>query len=109
MERLATYGTLGPGRPNHHVVKDIEGHWSSDSVRGHLVDAGWGAGQGFPGIRLDPTADPVRVDILESIDLGAHWERLDAFEGPGYVRMKVVLDSGRTAQIYALSESPDIR
>ena len=105
--RLATYGTLGPGKPNHHHVSMIEGTWSIGSVRGFLHEEGWGAAQGFPGIILDSAGPEVAVDLLESEDLDAHFDRLDEFEGPGYQR---VLTDMRTsagvvrAYIYALAQ-----
>ena len=34
-----------------------------------------------------PTALPWPVDVFESVDLPAHWERLDMFEGVGYERV----------------------
>lgn len=85
--RLATYGTLGPGRPNHHHVEMIPGIWTTGFVRGFLHDQGWGAGLGFPGIELRPDGDSIEVDILESDHLEQHLSRLDAFEGPGYRRV----------------------
>ena len=87
LPRLATYGTLAPGRPNHHQLDGLEGRWLKGHVNGLLVDAGWGATLGYPALRLDPDASTVGVDIFESADLPAHWARLDAFEGPGYERV----------------------
>jgi hypothetical protein len=40
LHRLATYGTLGPGRPNHHQLDGFEGRWLAGQVNGMLVDAG---------------------------------------------------------------------
>ena len=51
--RLATYGTLGPGRPNHHHLADLGGRWLRGSVRGRLVAEGWGAAMGFHALVLD--------------------------------------------------------
>ena len=85
--RLATYGTLGPGKPNHHHVSMIAGNWSTGSVRGFLHEAGWGAELGFPGIVLDPAGPEVSVDLLDSNEIEAHLGRLDEFEGPGYDRV----------------------
>ncbi|MDH6422801.1 gamma-glutamylcyclotransferase [Aurantimicrobium minutum] len=85
--RLATYGTLGPGKPNHHHVSMIEGTWSIGFVRGFLHEEGWGAAQGFPGIILDSAGPEVAVDLLESEELAEHFDRLDSFEGPGYQRV----------------------
>jgi gamma-glutamylcyclotransferase (GGCT)/AIG2-like uncharacterized protein YtfP len=86
-QRLATYGTLAPGRPNHHQVSALGGRWLRGHVRGTLVDAGWGADYGFPGLVLDSTGEDVIVDVLESADLPAHWSRLDEFEGAAYRRV----------------------
>ena len=85
--RLATYGTLSPGRPNHHQLSGLNGRWSRGSVRGDLHEDGWGAAQGFPGLVLSSTGALVTVDIFTSDDLPAHWSRLDAFEGEGYRRV----------------------
>lgn len=105
--RLATYGTLGPGKPNHHHLSMIDGNWSTGSVRGFLHDAGWGADLGFPAIVLDPTGPEVFVDVLESEQLSEHLERLVDFEGPGYARVltEVTTSSGKVeAFIYVLAQ-----
>lgn len=96
MERLATYGTLRPGQRNHGQVAGLRGRWLSGSVRGRLLPIGWGAGYGFPGLVLDDTGNMISVEVLESLDLGDHWERLDAFEGDEYrrVRVSVSTDDG---------------
>jgi gamma-glutamylcyclotransferase (GGCT)/AIG2-like uncharacterized protein YtfP len=92
--RLATYGSLAPGRPNHSHVAGLRGRWFPGQVHGRLVDAGWGAPLGYPALVLDPGGPAVDVQVLESGDLPAHWSRLDDFEGPGYER---VLTTVRTA------------
>src|ERR1700761_7571441 len=79
--RLASYGTLAPGRPNHHQLEGLTGRWPAGPGRGRLVDSGWGAELGFPALVLEPDGDAVGVDVFESDDLPAHWERLDQFEG----------------------------
>lgn len=84
--RFATYGTLAPGRVNHHQLAGLKGCWGKGTVRGRLVDAGWGAALGYPGLVLDPLGPVVEVHLFESLDLPDHWSRLDAFEGPGYRR-----------------------
>ena len=103
--RLAIYGTLAPGRVNHHQVSMMQATWIKGVVRGYLSDDGWGATYGFPGIRLDPDGDDVEVQVLESADLPDHWERLDAFEGEEYARVRVDVDTGNgvlKAQIYVV-------
>ncbi|MEM9654267.1 MAG: gamma-glutamylcyclotransferase [Actinomycetota bacterium] len=104
--RLAVYGTLGPGGPNHHVLVDLGGRWFTGTVRGHLQEAGWGAELGYPGIRPDPSGPEVPVHVLESDLLPAHWARLDEFEGPGYRRAAIEVetpDGPVAASIYRLA------
>ena len=85
--RLATYGTLGPGRPNDHQLDGLGGRWLEGYVYGRLVDAGWGASLGFPALIIDPRGSAIQVQVFESVDLPAHWTRLDDFEGPSYQRV----------------------
>ena len=104
--RLAVYGSLAPGRPNHHHLADISGTWRHGWVEGVLYDRGWGAVQGYPGIRLEGGGPRVEVHVLESAELARHWDRLDDFEGEEYCRVSVEihgLDTGPVAGwIYAL-------
>jgi len=87
--RLATYGTLAPGRVNYGQLQDLNGRWLQGTVTGRLVQAGWGATLGFPGLILDPAGEEVAVHLFESADLPDHWDRLDAFEGDAYRRILV--------------------
>lgn len=91
--RLVTYGTLVPGGINHHQLADLKGRWFTGKVRGNLIEEGWGAAHGCPGIRLDPMGTEVAVSIFESADLPHHWRRLDAFEGDGYRRSAVMIET----------------
>lgn len=93
--RLATYGTLAPGRPNHHRIAHIDGVWSVGHVHGHLSEHGWGAELGYPAITPDPDGEPVEVHLLESEDLPHHWEWLDEFEGEEYVRTPITVHTSR--------------
>ena len=85
--RLATYGTLAPGRPNHHQLAGLNGRWRQGTVRGWLDDTGWAAPLGYPGLLLDSTGPLVDIFLFESVDLPEHWARLDEFEGTGYRRV----------------------
>jgi gamma-glutamylcyclotransferase (GGCT)/AIG2-like uncharacterized protein YtfP len=108
--RLAIYGTLAPGRQNHGQVKDLSGRWLVGHVRGSLVDAGWGAEHGFPALVLDPDGAPIEVFVFESEALLDHWQRLDAFEGPGYRRVTVDVSTPEgvlPASIYVLADPTD--
>lgn len=107
--RLAVYGSLGPGRENHHELAGLEGGWTHGAVRGRVFPAGWGAALGYPGVIVDPAGQPVAVQVLESEALPQHWERLDAFEGEGYRRVVVTVETeGGTIEacLYALRETP---
>jgi hypothetical protein len=50
--RAATCGTLAPGQVNEHVLSDLDGTWLTGTVRGRLLDEGWGEAHGCPGIVL---------------------------------------------------------
>ena len=106
---LAVYGSLAPGRSNHAQMAGLAGEWQAGFVRGHLVASGWGAAQGYPGLRPDPLGPEVPVQLFTSDDLPAHWPRLDAFEGAEYERVVVEVDLGThavAAWIYALRVEP---
>ena len=108
--RLAVYGTLQPGAGNHHELDGLQGGWTRGVVRGKLYPNGHGAAAGYPGLVVDDAGEPVAVQVLESEDLPQHWERLDAFEGLGYRRIVVPVETGGgtvEACLYALSEAPD--
>ena len=107
--RLAVYGTLAPGRPNHGQLAHLPGRWFDGVVRGRLHDAGWGADLGFPGLVLDDEGDDIAVQIFEAESLRTEWPRLDAFEGSGYRRVAVHVrtSSGAVeAHIYVLATNP---
>lgn len=84
--RLAAYGSLAPGRENHHLLADIEGEWSEGHVRGHLRRRGWGSELGYPALKWDPDGEEVPVWVLASDELDRRWPDLDRFEGPEYFR-----------------------
>jgi gamma-glutamylcyclotransferase (GGCT)/AIG2-like uncharacterized protein YtfP len=111
-QRLFIYGTLAPGKPNEHVLADVPGTWVPASVRGTLLEEGWGAAVGFPGIVLDERGAEVQGLVFSSDALSAHWQRLDEFEGEGYERVltSATLEDGAVvaAYVYQLSgSSPD--
>jgi gamma-glutamylcyclotransferase (GGCT)/AIG2-like uncharacterized protein YtfP len=87
LHRLATHGSLAPGRPNHYQLDGLEGRWFEGHVYGRLINAGWGAGLGYPALILDPGGPAIPVHVFESVDLLDNWSRLDDFEGPGYRRV----------------------
>ncbi|HET6652488.1 MAG TPA: gamma-glutamylcyclotransferase family protein [Nocardioides sp.] len=107
VERLFVYGTLAPGGPNEHVLADVPGSWEPATVAGTLLQRGWGAVVGYPGIVLGGGAgEEVRGLLFSSEELHEHWERLDDFEGDGYERVltSARLNSGEiaTSFVYAV-------
>jgi gamma-glutamylcyclotransferase (GGCT)/AIG2-like uncharacterized protein YtfP len=104
--RLATYGTLAPGRSNAHVLEELSGTWTRGVVRGHLHEPGWRI---YPGFVLDDSGPEVDVYVFASPELPAHWRRLDEFEGPGYRRVPISVNSETgqvAAYVYVLVEDP---
>ena len=102
IERLFVYGTLGPGRPNEHVMLEIGGTWNPGVVVGRLYQLGWGADLGYPGIVLDENGMEVEGHVFESSNLSAHWVRLDEFEGDAYKRVltEVRLEDGERVEAF---------
>jgi gamma-glutamylcyclotransferase (GGCT)/AIG2-like uncharacterized protein YtfP len=103
--RLVAYGTLAPGRPNHHQLDGLDGRWLTGQIYGRLLDAGWGAGLGYPALILDPDGPAISVHVFDSRDLPDHWSRLDDFEGPGYERVVATVSTPEgdlNASIYVL-------
>jgi gamma-glutamylcyclotransferase (GGCT)/AIG2-like uncharacterized protein YtfP len=91
---LAVYGTLAPGRSNHHMVAPLGGTWTEGVVEGDLSPVGWGATLGYSAFRPRAGGAAVAVHVLTSAGLPGAWARLDAFEGPEYRRILVpVLDA----------------
>lgn len=103
--RLVVYGSLAPGKSNQAQMDGMFGTWTPGFVRGHFRQAGWGVGQGFPGLTPDAAGPAVAVLVFTSTDLPAHWARLDEFEGEEYQRIIVdaEIDGIATpAHIYAV-------
>jgi gamma-glutamylcyclotransferase (GGCT)/AIG2-like uncharacterized protein YtfP len=88
-QTLAVYGTLAPGRPNHHVVAPLGGEWTQGVIEGDLYPVGWGATLGYPAFRPGAGGPAVGVHVLQADALATAWTRLDRFEGPGYRRILV--------------------
>ena len=107
---LAAYGSLAPGEENHRELAALAGRWRPGTVRGRLLDRGWGARLGFPVLRWDPAGPQVAVQLFESDDLPRHWDHLDAFEGPDYERRLVPVccaEGVLAAWLYALAEGSE--
>ncbi len=99
---LFVYGTLGPGRPNEHVLGAIGGTWQAATVKGNLRDEGWGAELGYPGIILDENGSDIEGFLFTSQNLSDHWKVLDEFEGEAYERVLAMakLNDGNIVEAY---------
>jgi nitroimidazol reductase NimA-like FMN-containing flavoprotein (pyridoxamine 5'-phosphate oxidase superfamily)/gamma-glutamylcyclotransferase (GGCT)/AIG2-like uncharacterized protein YtfP len=105
--RLASYGSLAPGRINHGQLSGLVGTWTKGTVKGRLLSAGSGAALGFPGLVLDPDGEDVEVHLFASADLPQRLPQLDAFEGRDYRReiaQILTADGVLDACIYVLAE-----
>ena len=104
--KLAIYGTLAPGKVNHHQIADLGGDWCDAALRGETRPILEGAHKGLPGLRLDLAASPVPVKLLQSAKLPAAWARLDAFEGPEIQRLLAMFEQDGellgVANVYAV-------
>lgn len=105
LDRLFVYGTLVPDGVNHHMLEHLCGEWTPASIFGVVIEKGWGADHGCPGLILDKTSEQAkRVNgyVFSSQDLAAYWQALDEFEGEEYKRVvaHVSLDSGEQVEAY---------
>lgn len=109
-ERLAVYGSLAPGRSNHHVLAPFGGTWTRGRVRGDLVELGWGAAAGYPALRLRDDGPWVLVHVLESTRLPGAWSGVDAFEGSEYRRVlaPVYAETGDAKRIITVANLYEI-
>ncbi|MEO6550519.1 MAG: gamma-glutamylcyclotransferase [Ferruginibacter sp.] len=107
---LIIYGTLAPGKPNHHLVEHIKGKWQHGIVRGKLMKEGWGTIIGYDGFVHTSLEEQEEIPafILSSDELIANWPTLDEFEGDGYQRILAMfeLNNGEigVGYIYAVYE-----
>ena len=105
-ERLFIYGSLQPGGPNEHVLASLEGDWEPAVIKGKLINAGWGANLGYPGLVLDDDGADVGGYVYSSPHLRSKWPQLDRLEGTEYERTIafVTLANGEKvrAQVYVL-------
>ena len=106
VNKLFVYGTLCPGRPNEHILKNIGGTWQQGSVKGILHNEGWGATMGYPAVILDENGGRVEGYVFSSDKLPTHWADLDEFEGDAYQRVLATVElqdkTTTEAYIYAL-------
>jgi gamma-glutamylcyclotransferase (GGCT)/AIG2-like uncharacterized protein YtfP len=85
---LFVYGTLRSGYPNQHVLDAIGGTRQAATVYGDLVESGWGAAMGCPGLVLNADGKAIPGEVFSSTNLDKHWDELDRFEGEEYQRVE---------------------
>ncbi len=108
MTNLFIYGTLAPGKPNEHILKDIAGTWKEAKIKGPLKKDGWGSKLGYDGVILDGSNNDVDGFIFSSNYLDDILNILDEFEGDDYVRLTTkatILDKDEEVEafVYALN------
>ncbi|MGA1932988.1 gamma-glutamylcyclotransferase family protein [Arcobacter sp. YIC-464] len=91
-ETLFVYGTLMPNCPNGHVLENIVGKFVPATVKGKLIDAGWSASMGYPGINLEAGNDTIHGYLFYSDNLIDNWDYLDEFEGDEFLRKEVTVE-----------------
>lgn len=91
-DTLFVYGTLMPNCPNGHVLENVVGKFVPATIKGRLVDAGWSASMGYPGIKFDRTRDTIHGFLFYSSNLINHWDNLDEFEGAEFERVPVIVE-----------------
>ena len=107
---LIIYGTLAPGRQNHHIIEHVKGVWKEGIIRGKLESSGWGAHLGYKAFRHGESElqEIIKAFVFFSDELLDNWKMRDEFEGDEYKRIlaKYELDNGETGvgYIYALNE-----
>jgi gamma-glutamylcyclotransferase (GGCT)/AIG2-like uncharacterized protein YtfP len=109
IKRLFVYGTLAPGRPNHSVLENIPGFWEKATLKGILLDEGWGAKLGCPGVIPQDEGEDVKGFVFSSNHLSKYWPMLDEYEGINYKRVSVMVKrkNGKkiAAYVYALNKT----
>lgn len=97
--RLACYGSLRKSEKNHHILADIDGRWSTGTVRGFVYR--W---NNYPAFTPDSEGVEIVVDMLESNELPEKLQFIDEFEGADYQRSLVLVSTNQTlvySQIYS--------
>ncbi|MEQ5805994.1 gamma-glutamylcyclotransferase [Alteromonas sp. NFXS44] len=102
MTALFVYGTLRQGFPNEHILTAVGGEFEAGYLHGHLIEEGWGAAQGCPGLKLAAHGQRIDGQVFTSPSLDKHWQDLDDFEGEEYVRTEteIQLISGEKTKAF---------
>lgn len=97
-QKLFTYGTLAPGKPNHSILSGLEGRWGRCTTRGERVGV-----SGLPMFHWRLSGSNIEGQLFVPPDLAKQWAQLDQFEGACYKRrmISVVTNAGiSVANVY---------
>jgi gamma-glutamylcyclotransferase (GGCT)/AIG2-like uncharacterized protein YtfP len=97
-QKLFTYGTLAPRKPNHSILAGMDSKWERCTTRGQLIEV-----SGLPMFHWKPFGPNIEDQLFVSPDLAKQWAQLDQFEGASYKRrmMSVVTKTGiSVANVY---------
>lgn len=95
---LAVYGTLAPGQPNEHLLKDILGDWNDGEVDGNIIME-----EGLPYFEW-VLGSKIAVKIFHSQELPKHFEKIDKFEGRSYARIWVPIRANGSLNVVNIYE-----
>ena len=82
-----TYGTLGPGRPNHHQLDGLDGRWLKDTSTGCSSTPAGARALATQHWSFKPTVQQSMSKFRVSRPAGSLGARLDDLEGDGYQRV----------------------
>lgn len=97
-QKLFTYGTISPGKPNHSILSGLKGEWKRCATKGQLKEV-----NGLPMFCWIPFGPQIEGQLFFSQDLPKQWARLDQFEGASYKRrmISVITNMGTSvANVY---------
>jgi len=108
MEKLFVYGSLIPNRPNHIILKKINGIWQKGYVLGEIKKVKFNNKE-YSAVILNINKEKkVFGYLFSSFALKYLWRKLDNFEGTCYKRKisQVYLNYNRKvkANIYCLNK-----
>ncbi len=101
LERLFVYGTLAPGKENHHWLSPLKGAWHPATAKGSIEIQTIGSHAGLPCF-IPSKTKIVEGLIFTSNELYKIWDKLDEFEGVDYIRrlMPVISSDGEELQAF---------
>ena len=87
------YGDTRPGERDHYVVARISGSWTVGAVRGYGVVLDWGPAAGLAGFVPARDGQSIPVSVLISDKLEQNLRQVDEYEGPGFRREVIAVET----------------